>query len=171
MRTSNALTPYHPRHGTRCFEALFHYATTERTAYLKSKSVQRNTAHSRLAVCAASMRTAVELGVRKLRLKTVKALLDHVRLTLPTPDGFCEPLSVDYVKSMRTILDYQPHVEHLRDTWGVTLAFCLASIGSFQELTAEENENGFASGSHSTARTTIGTPLDRLTPSPLAVSY
>src|SRR6195952_4239387 len=143
------------------FEALFNYATTERAAYLKSKSVQRNTAHSRLTACASSMRTALELGVRKLRVKTIKAVLEHIISTLPTPDGFCEPLSMDYIKSMRTILDHQAHVEHLRDTWSDALTFCLSSLDTFLEVTAEESGNGFSNGSHSTSRTTIGTPFDR----------
>lgn len=137
------------------FEALFHYATSERAAYLKSKRGQKNTVHNRLESCASALRAAVEVGVGKLRIRTVKAVLEHITQTLPTPEGFLEPLSLDYVKSMRSILEYQPHVEHLRDTWNEILTFCLNSLDSFGELSAEENV------SLSTTGTTSGTPLDR----------
>jgi serine-protein kinase ATM len=138
------------------FEALFPYAASERSAYLKSKRGQKNTVHNRLVACAGALRTAVEVGVGKLRIRTVKAVLEHIIQTLPTSEGFCEPLSLDYVKSMRSILEYQPHVEHLRDTWNEVLAFCLNSLNSFGELGAEENV------SLSTTGTSSGTPRDRL---------
>ena len=76
------------------------------------------------------LRTAVELGVRKVRYKTVKALVDHIIQTLPnTDDGYCAPLVLDYFKILRTILEFQPHPEHFpRDVWHELTDFCLEAV-------------------------------------------
>lgn len=99
--------------------------------YLKAvKAVTKNQSASRLSACAAVVRLAVEVGVRKIRSKTVRALIDHVTQTLPTlNEGFCEPLRSDYLKSLRILLEYQPHVEHMhKDEWQELVDFCREGI-------------------------------------------
>lgn len=115
----------------KIFEALFRLATSEKSVYVKaSKSTTRNQSASRLSSCASVVRLAVEVGVRKLRPKTVKALVDHITQTLPTVnEGYCEPLCLDYLKSLRTVLEYQPHVEHLpKEEWHDLTDFCNEGI-------------------------------------------
>lgn len=69
----------------------------------------------------------VETGLRKLRYKTVKALLEHITQTLPTADtGYCTPLCKDYFKALVTLLEFKAHPEHfLGDEWHEIVDFCL----------------------------------------------
>lgn len=49
--------------------------------------------------------------------------------TLPTSEGaYCPDLSLDYVKSLRVLLEHQPHVEHFRELWQDVLDFCLEGV-------------------------------------------
>ncbi len=115
----------------KIYEALYHVAKTEKATYTKpTRGPNKNVAASRLSLCASVLRLAVELGVKKLKIKTVKSLAEHITQTLPTPtEGYCEPLSLDYIKSLRTVLDYHPHVEHLsKDDWNLLVDFCNAGI-------------------------------------------
>ena len=93
--------------------------------------------------------TAVKVGVRKLRFKTVKALLEHISQTLPTSDGtYCEPLIAGYFKALRTVLEYAPHPEHLlKEDWHDAIDFCNASIRDLNHP-AIENISSSANGVH-----------------------
>lgn len=73
------------------------------------------------------VRVVVETGLRKLRYKTVKALLEHITQTLPTADtGYCTPLCKDYFKALVTLLEFKAHPEHfLGDEWHEIVDFCL----------------------------------------------
>lgn len=95
-----------------------------------SRTTSKSQSESRLSSCAAVLRLAVEVGIRKLKSKTVKALVDHITQTLPTSnEGYCEPLSLGYLRSLRLIVEYQPHVEHLhRDEWLDLVDFCIEGI-------------------------------------------
>lgn len=71
----------------------------------------------------------------------MRALIDHILETLPTSDGFCAPLSINYLKALRIILEYQPHVEHLREfkkdssnefkEWSEVIEFCVDAISYY----------------------------------------
>ena len=76
---------------------------------------------------------AVATGVRKIRSKTVKALVDHITQTLPNPaGGYCEPLLNDYIRSLATIFEYQAHSEHLnKEEWHFVVDFCIEGISTF----------------------------------------
>ncbi|KAL8785072.1 MAG: hypothetical protein Q9213_003577 [Squamulea squamosa] len=80
---------------------------------LTKASSQKSPAASRLSACADIVRNLVEVGLAKLRMKTIKALIDHITQTLPASDeGYLEPLSSQYFKILRTILEYPSHTEH-----------------------------------------------------------
>ena len=114
------------------FEVLFRVLTKEKSAYVKSsKSNIRNIAASRLTSCAEAFRLAVETTLTHLRLKTVRALVEHIVQTLPTSadEVFCKPLEFYYLKTLAIITDYQPHVEHLpREDWHAALDLCLEGV-------------------------------------------
>ncbi|KAL8949939.1 MAG: hypothetical protein Q9222_003988 [Ikaeria aurantiellina] len=95
-------------------ETLFKVAKSEISTYSAAKSSsQKNPAASRLSACAAALRSIVEVGLPRLRLKTVKAVLDHVTQTLPTAaGGYYEPLKEQYFKVLRIILECPCHLEH-----------------------------------------------------------
>jgi serine-protein kinase ATM len=72
----------------------------------------------------------VEIGVPVISHKTTVAVIDHITDTLPVPaEGYCSPLRNDYLKSLRAILEYPSHVEHLRTNhWQSLCDFLVAGI-------------------------------------------
>ena len=81
----------------------------------------------------------MDVGVRKIRSKTVKALVDHVVQTLPTAhDDYCTPLLLDYFKILRTVLEYQPHPEHLsKDAWNELAGFFIGVVRDLNHLLSD----------------------------------
>ena len=143
--------PFH-----QIFDALFHFSSVERTSYLEANRVQiKQLSGKRLENCASALRLTVEIGVTRIKEKSVRALLDHVVQVLPVAeDGYCEPLASDYFKCMRKVLEHPAHVEHLsHDLWHKVVNFCVTglehvdddsgtriSFGSYGR-TASENAN------------------------------
>lgn len=129
------------------YEGLFLAASAEKTIYVKSTGVKtRNSARGRLSSCARYFRICVQAGVRKIKPKTARAVVDHVsQTTLIAGERFCEPISLDYTKSLRAVLDYLPYVEHLpSDSWRRAVALCNAGIHIHLDacLEARELSNG-----------------------------
>ena len=95
---------------------------------------------TRLATSATVLRYAVEIGVPVISPKTAAAVIDHIRDTLPVAgEGYCSPLRNDYLKSLRAILEYPSHVEHLRKkNWQSLSDFLVAGI---KNSSAEEAPN------------------------------
>lgn len=94
----------------------------------------------------------MEVGLVKLRYKTVKALVEHISQTLPTADaGYCEPLLVDYFKALSTLLGYRAHVEHLSpDDWHGVSQFCVETARDLNRPTAlHSGDVSSIPGSHS----------------------
>lgn len=126
------------------YDTLFRFITSERSTYMKeSRSTRKSASETRLSLGAEVLRLVVEVHVCKLRTKTLKSLLDHILQSLPTPRGnFCKPLSLNYTRCLRIILEFQPHVEHLSNSdWKAIANFCLEAIASLCGITA-------ASGNH-----------------------
>lgn len=88
---------------------------------------------------------AVDLFLGNLRIKTVRAIVDHITETIPVPgEGLWEPLSLDYIKCLSSLLRHRPHTEHLDgEDWENLISFCLASI-SLREN--EESQLSIRSG-------------------------
>ena len=113
------------------FETLFRIAHTEKSNYVKGGKA-RIQATSKLAGYASTLRTAVEVGVRTIRHKAVKALIDHITQILPVQEEtYCEPLANSYIRALRILLEYQPHAEHLlAREWCALTDFCIDGIRS-----------------------------------------
>lgn len=134
----------------KILEALFGLTTTECSTYAKtSKDHLKNGAALRLSVCAGVVRMVVEIGVRKLRFKTVKALVEHIVQTLSMSNkSYCEPLLADYFKSLRTVVEYQPHSEHLsEEEWLEILEFCNETLHDMIAGSSGENYTNPVNGS------------------------
>jgi ataxia telangiectasia mutated family protein len=115
----------------RIYETLFEVVVSEQKAHATAKTTAlKSAAANRLSSCANVLRLAVEVGVASVRLKTVKALLDHFIESFLLPGGeICEPLALEYPKAMRVVLAYPPHVAHLpKAEWERTAKFCLEHI-------------------------------------------
>ena len=87
----------------------------------------------------------VQVGVRRLRSKTVQALVGHVIQTLPTSAGeYCEPLIRDYFKLLRIVLEYQPHPEHFKKgEWHQIAEFLNEVISDLNDV-LDENESSLS---------------------------
>lgn len=128
------------------FETLFRISNTESSNFARSsKAPAKAQAASRLSACAGVLRVAVEVGVPKLRSKTVRALVDHVIQTLPTAgDGYCAPLVPDYFKILRTVLGYKPHPEHFPSVvWNELTDFCVAVANDLNRV-LEDGDSGLS---------------------------
>ncbi|KAL8887231.1 MAG: hypothetical protein Q9215_005165 [Flavoplaca cf. flavocitrina] len=147
-------------------EALFKLVKFDSSAYSKAKgSSQKSQATTRLSACADAVRIVVEVGVTKLRRKTVKALLDHITQTLPAADGaYLEPLSFQYFKTLRTILEFPSHPEHLAaEEWHELADFCLQAT---KDLVLTPSESIASSFDDDESSTLSRTRLNRsMTPS------
>ncbi|KAI9676638.1 MAG: Serine/threonine-protein kinase tel1 [Trizodia sp. TS-e1964] len=112
------------------YESLFQTAISEKATFLKSKKSANDKSRLRLGSCAEVLRLAVESGFRKLKLRTVKAVVDHIIQILPsTGEAYVEPLSLNYIKTLSTIIQYAPHVEHFSyDYWNLLVEFCNSGI-------------------------------------------
>lgn len=127
-------------------EALFKLVKVDSSAYSKAKgSSQKSQATSRLSACADAVRILVEVGVTKLRRKTVKALLDHITQTLPAADGaYLEPLSLQYFKTLRTILECPSHPEHLAaEEWHELTDFCIQATKDLVHTSSDSIASSF----------------------------
>lgn len=96
-----------------------------------ARSISQASSASRLSECASVMRTAVEALLPNFRKKSLHALVDHIIQTLSDPNGeLRELLSLDYIKCLRSILEYPPHTEHLsNEVWTEATNFCLSYLG------------------------------------------
>lgn len=140
-----------------CYESLFRVAVLEQSTLLKAKTTTtRSAAETRLSTCANALRLAVEIGVRTIKLKTVRSILDHLIETIITPGStgsFCEPLATEYVKCLHAVLAYPPHVEHLSQHERERIAgFCVECVQRADSDFADDDarpgaDAGTASGS------------------------
>ena len=140
------------------YESLFRVAVSEVSTYLKAKATtSRTAAENRLSACASSLRLAVEVAVRIVKLKTIRSVLSHITETLTLPGGkFCEPLALDYAKCLRAVLSYQPHVEHLsKPERERVISFCLKCIKT-AEVEVEEDDTASGAEVISTGGTMNG---------------
>ena len=128
-------------------ESVFRVAKIDKSAYARASKSTKTKAESRLFACAALVRTVVEVGVRKLRYKTVKALVEHIIQTLQTADGgYCEPLVADYFRALATLLEYKAHPEHfLGEDWHEVVDFCVQAARDLNRP-SEPNESGLSNG-------------------------
>ena len=131
-------------------QQLFQLVKNETPSYARNinKPSARSKSASILSTYAAAIRSTVEHGARVIRKKTVKAVIDHIIQTLPTAsEPYCEPLVSDYLKSLRAILGWLPHVEHLPgERWSHLVGFCIEGIqhavSSSEESSSISRVNG-----------------------------
>lgn len=97
-----------------------------------TSKVTKSGAITRFTNCSQTLRLAVERGSRNIRLRTLKALLDHLTETLLDSQGSCcEPIALDYSRCLSAVLAYEPHVEHLKEAqWKKVALFCLDRIAA-----------------------------------------
>ncbi|KAL2851506.1 hypothetical protein BJY01DRAFT_117027 [Aspergillus pseudoustus] len=166
-RRSSKLQSMNDKGCHHIFESLFRLVSAEKSLYNRASS--KGAASTRLSTCASVIRTAVDVLLRNLRIKSVRAVLDHITDTLVHTEGpLFELLGVDYIKCLSTILHYPPHVEHLGvEEWEKAVDFCLSIIGASDD---EDNQQSTRSRPSSTLDEYLGasggrSTLSRMTPS------
>lgn len=139
----------------KIFDALFRYAANERPQYLKSLSSASNStktaAANRLESGASVLRLIVEIGASRIKSKTARALVDHIRETLLDSHGnTIEPIALDYAKCLNLIVSYPPHAEHLPvDDWQEVAQFCIDRLrGHDEELEQDLSPEASIKDSH-----------------------
>ena len=122
-------------------EGVFRSTKYEIAYYARASKSSRLKAESRLATCASLLRMIVESQVRKFGRETVKAILEHICQSLPTPDGnYCDPLVFDYVRALLHLLEYKAHIENLSsEELQTTIDFCLDLTSDIHQVLDEGN--------------------------------
>jgi ataxia telangiectasia mutated family protein len=111
----------------------------ERSSWLRS-SRPSTKASSLLALSANALRQVVYSGVRTIKTSTVEMIVDTIVELLPGKDGaMIKPLVEDLPKTLRALLEHQPHVERVsKECWEATVEFCVQALSRiFAEVDAE----------------------------------
>lgn len=96
------------------FQALFTSVLNEKSALSKkSKNTSSAAAQRRLSDAAAAVRWLTERAVQRLNRKVVKPLLVHLIQTMVYQGELLMPVALDYIKAIRCIVAWAPHLEHL----------------------------------------------------------
>tara|TARA_R110002003_G_scaffold3266_3_gene25033 strand:- start:8300 stop:9730 length:1431 start_codon:yes stop_codon:yes gene_type:complete len=113
-------------------ETLFQCLRDERAAFLRSKS-RTPKAAALLPLSATALRHVIATGVRTIKSSTVEIIIDTIIEVLPGVDRVpIKPLLEDLPKTLRSLLDYQPHVERLsKDCWDAAVDFCIETLAGF----------------------------------------
>lgn len=122
------------------------------------RSSTKSTFSTQLGLCAEIVRIAVETCVKKIRVKTVKAIVGHVTQTLPRPDGsYCGPLVKDYIRTLKVILEFPPHAEHFSRVESCDLVdFCNRTLNDLNG--ASNRKSSEYTDGHSIRSSRSGTP-------------
>ncbi|KAL4265494.1 hypothetical protein AB1N83_004973, partial [Pleurotus pulmonarius] len=109
------------------FEAVFKAVEHEKDLYKKKEHTSTvATITRRLEEAAAFFRWLVERSVTVLNKRTTFAVLDHISDYIKYQGALFTPLSANYVKALRCLLEYRPHLDHVEaEEWTkwVALAF------------------------------------------------
>jgi ataxia telangiectasia mutated family protein len=138
-------------------ETLFQSLRDERSSFVRHKTKSAKTA-ALLPLSASALRHVIASGVRTIKSSTVEIIIETIIEVLPGNGGLVEPLLEDLPKTLRSLLEYQPHVERLpKEGWNAAIDFCIGSLAGFLAESAEgEPQNSYSTNVSSRART----PLD-----------
>jgi|SRR5882762_4426783 ataxia telangiectasia mutated family protein len=102
------------------FQAIFTCVLNEKSTLTKSKkpaSSSKNTSSAtalrRLSDASATVRWLTERAVHRFNKKVIKSLLAHFLQTMVHQGELLMPVALDYIKAIRCIVAWTPHLEHL----------------------------------------------------------
>ncbi|KAH7384291.1 hypothetical protein DE146DRAFT_222027 [Phaeosphaeria sp. MPI-PUGE-AT-0046c] len=122
-------------------ELLFQNLRDERSTYLgRGKQTVATAAPVKLA--ASALRHVIATAVRIIKGSTVEIILDTILEVLPGANGGLMKELIEHLpKTLRILLEYQPHVERLsQKSWDTTLDFCIESLYGFFDTSDPEVE-------------------------------
>lgn len=86
-------------------------------------------AQLRLTDAASLVRFAAERSVHMIGRKPFNTLLLHMTALLVHDGRIFEPVAMSYVKTLRTLLSYPPHLEHVEEPlWRTLMTICWSAI-------------------------------------------
>ncbi|KAF1847137.1 uncharacterized protein K460DRAFT_331825 [Cucurbitaria berberidis CBS 394.84] len=136
-------------------ETLFQCIRDERSSFLRSKSKSARTA-ALLPLSASALRHVIASGVRTIKGSTVELIIDTIIEVLPGQDGLIKPLLEEIPKTLRSLLEYQPHVERLsKDCWDAAVHFCIDSLAGIVAEPEVEPQDSWSTNVSSRARTPL----------------
>ncbi|KIM44739.1 hypothetical protein M413DRAFT_442693 [Hebeloma cylindrosporum] len=108
------------------FQALFEAVMAEKRAVVKPSTqkagVSSSAATRRLSDAASVVRWLTELTVQYMNMKVVNPLMRHLCQTLQHEGELLAPVALDYVKALKCLVNFTPHLEHIDDNSWVRLA-------------------------------------------------
>lgn len=111
------------------------------------RACQLTTAERRLIQAANLVRTTAERSVNLLSRRPFLALFTHMTTLLVHDGRIFERIATDYIKALRTLLSYPPHLQHLdAGSWRTLMRICWAALlGEHVSLEEDEDDDGSAS--------------------------
>ncbi|KAF5383511.1 hypothetical protein D9615_003617 [Tricholomella constricta] len=111
-----------PRAWLAVFQALFEAVLTEKLAATKketSKSTSSSAAaQRRLEDAASTVRWLTERTAHLMNKRVTKPIYEHLLQTMVHRGELFAPVALHYIKALRCLLSYTPHLEHMEDdTW------------------------------------------------------
>ena len=106
------------------FQALFAAVKLEKAAYEKTMSKASGPTGpvtKRLEEATSVVRWLTERSVEKLSKGARNALFNHLTQTMVRSGGLFEPVVLDYVKALRCLVGYPPHLAHMDDAMWIDL--------------------------------------------------
>ncbi|KAG4304904.1 hypothetical protein PORY_001579 [Pneumocystis oryctolagi] len=123
--------------GEKCYQRLLE-TLIKAIMYEKYDSFQKGklsstSVFSRFQEYGIVLRSIIELGNKFLKSRTSSFVLNHIVDILSVTEGILyQAVSVDYIKCLKSILSYPPHVEHLSICeWEKLVIFCCSFINNF----------------------------------------
>ncbi|KAK9431936.1 hypothetical protein V1505DRAFT_30178 [Lipomyces doorenjongii] len=124
----------------KMIEGVFQVVIKEKKLYVRSNGVKAGQIVERLSLAASVFRTIVEQGVEIFRSKTFNALTNHIVQVSMHDNEFMDPIALDYLKALKTLCEYPPHIEHLSAEDWTDLASYLAAGIAVQIQVAEREQ-------------------------------
>ena len=112
-----------PRVWLSVFQGLFTTVLTEKMACAKKSASKTttNTAERRAGDAANVVRWLTERTVSMMNKRVAKALFEHLTQTMVYKGEPFMPVALDYIKALKCLVSFTPHLEHLEDDMWVKL--------------------------------------------------
>lgn len=143
-------------------ETLFQCIRDERTSYYQAKPQSVKTHAELLRLSANALRHVVNSALRTIKATTVELIIETIIELLPGNDGkFLKHLADDLPKSLRALLEYQPHVERMsQECWDDAVNFCVESLSDIfpddeGDMAGEVPQDSWGTVTSSRARTPL----------------
>ncbi|KAK7540314.1 hypothetical protein IWX49DRAFT_592680 [Phyllosticta citricarpa] len=150
----------------KIFIALTELIEEERRLFSTSKAADtansnKGKARRRLLTWSRLVRLVVVAGIPQMRANTLNLVVTHVIQLLTTPaKDFFEPVAPGYVKCLRLVLDFSPHVEHLEPTlWNTLAEFCIKGISDYSSQSQYSNGHNHGDRASRSGTPRAGTPM------------